>query len=240
MQTPSPIIAKIQKLLNLAGNNPSAEESAAAFGAAQALATKHAIDIAELALAGDAPAEDTEILIDLIACGKRVDSWRSILLRAVAECFGVYPVILTGPDGAKSFKICGVRANLETTKYMYAAICAEIERLAKRNAMGAGKSYATAYRQGAAATVGTRLRDQHSAAKQAAHRAGANPAAIAVVESAHAAAKAWLTAQGIHMRKVRTTVRDGAAYAAGQRDGARVNLGGASTAIGRGNLALKA
>jgi hypothetical protein len=236
MTIDSRIIDKIRKLLALAGNNPSEAESTAAFARAQELATRHRIELASIETEAENP--DDVMTHETIDGGtKSHPGWRKVLMGGVFHSCGVF-VVLCG-DGR--YTLAGKRGDIDTAKYLYAAIANEIERLAKVNAQGQGRAYANAYRVAAAATVSRRLREQHEATVSQARQAGASETALARVERARPDAEAWyrretgarLTSGG----SVRSSSRAG--HAAGQRDGQSINIGG-NTAIGRGRLALGA
>jgi hypothetical protein len=230
----SKIIDKIRKLLALAGNNPSEAESTAAFARAQELATRHRIELASVEAEPDNP--DEQMAHETIESGtKSHPGWRKILLGGVYHACGVLVVLCR--EGR--YTLAGKRGDIDTAKYLYAAIANEIERLARVNAHGRGRAYTNAYRVSAAATVSERLREQHEATVQHARETGTSEIALAKVGSAVADAESWYRREtGKRLQRVasvRTSSSEG--RAAGQRDGQKINIGG-NTALGRGRLAL--
>lgn len=230
----SRIIDKIRKLLALAGNNPSEAESTAAFARAQELATRHRIELASIEAGPNDP--DEEMVHETIDAGtKSHPGWRKILMAGVFGASGVCVILSRGGK----YILAGKRGDIDTAKYLYAAIGNEIDRLAKINAQGQGRAFANAYRVSAASTVVDRLRRQSEDTIEAARESGTSETALAKVANAREDALAWYTREtGARLSSggsVRTS--SAAGRAAGRRDGKKINIGG-NSAIGRGRLAL--
>jgi hypothetical protein len=229
------IIDKIRKLLALAGNNPSVEEAAAAFARAQDLATRHRIELASVEIGAE---EDTELVQERVkaSTGKRVMGWKKTLAWSM-QSMGVYVLFYQG-DGQFSF--AGTKADVDTARYMFSAICAEIERLAKDQAYGGGRAYVNAFKLGAAREVCRRLDYQHAATMREARQAGTSETALARVADSHAVAKRWV--------KDDLGVRTSAAAAPrcsswtgldhGRRAGATIDLGGGKGQLSQARKAL--
>lgn len=83
------IVDKIQKLLNLAGNNPSEAEAQAALLKAQELMAKHNIEQNSLGC-------DKNIKYSMEVCKSRVDSRRNQISAIIARSFAVKPILYTG------------------------------------------------------------------------------------------------------------------------------------------------
>ena len=234
MQTP--IIDKIRKLLahaNSAQTIGSAEEAATFFARAQALATQHRIELASVEISATEP-EDPMVTEKVKENGKRVMGWRKILAWGMCRSMGVYAVY---QQGAGSFAFAGRSGDVQTAVYLYRAISAEIERLARELASGQGRGYANAFKVGAAQTVCHRLRKQHDATMSDARASGVSETALVRVEKSTEAAEAWYRQDHrvTTSAPIRSTNGDG--LAAGRRAGESINIGG-NAAIGRGNLAL--
>jgi hypothetical protein len=239
METPQ-VIDKIKKLLASAGQKDNANEAAAAFARAQALATKHRIELAEIALS-DGAQEADPMDRETVTVGKRVAGWTKTLLASM-DTFGVYVVFLQG-KGAYTF--AGKSADVRTAVYMFSAISAEIERLAREHARGKGREYVNAFKLGAADTVADRLREAHEAAMQDARAAGASSTAIACVVQGRDQARSWYASTLAPGQKITKSTgcsrfSSAAGLAAGQEAGKSIDIGGKRGALGRGNRALPA
>jgi hypothetical protein len=239
METPQ-VIDKIKKLLASAGQKDNANEAAAAFARAQALATKHRIELAEIQLSTDAQEADPMVQETFAASsGVRVMGWKKALLFGMQTPLGVYCLFF---QGRAEFTIVGKQADVQTAAYLYQAISAEIERLAARLAQGRGAGYANAFKLGATKTVVSRLHAAHAETMQAAQASGASSTALACVAQGYDAGKAWYAATGEKVRTIGSyaSCSSAAGLAAGQEAGKSIDIGGKRGALGRGNRALPA
>lgn len=131
---------KIRKLLQLAGNNPSIEEAAVAFARAQDLATAHGLeldDIMQRAEADEAPPPPREvgaIVVEQIETWGKAVAWKCTLGYAISRANNCESYRnqggCTAPDPGYCFY--GQAADVETARYIYLAIVAEVEAMAKR------------------------------------------------------------------------------------------------------------
>jgi hypothetical protein len=139
----------------------------------------------------------------------------------------------------------GRTSAVDAARYLVAYLYREVDRLAAEQAHGYGRSYAHAYRIGCAGRISQRLveakRERDAAARDAAARGGALPAApgddtagalvvtgaaLAVIDRDRAAlATAW-SQYSAHMKKSAPigAVRDAAGYYAGRAAGDKVRL----------------
>lgn len=239
MQTESPIITKIRKLLAHATSAEqigSAEEAAAFFAQAQALATRNQIELASVEVTATEP-EDPMVRETLKESGKRMPGWKKVLVCGVCHPLGVFVVNMRG---AGAFSLAGRSRDVQTATYLYRAICAEIERLARRYAQGQGAAYTNAFKLGASQTISRRLREQHETTMAEARASGASETALVRVEQSLATAETYYRStmsEGLRLTasRVQHSANDG--LVAGRKAGEGINIGG-NAAIGRGNLAL--
>lgn len=191
-------------------------------------------------MVAEADDPDDEMTSESVATGtKSHPGWRKVLAGCVFQACGVYVLM-----GRGQLILAGKRGDVDTAKYLYAAIANEIERLAKVNAHGRGRRFANAYRVACAESVGRRLLEQSKETVRAARAAGASEAALVKVESAVAEAQDWYaqdherrTGEPPKVRSCRVTTSSEAGRAAGLRDGSTINIGG-NAALRRGRLAL--
>lgn len=111
------IIDRLQKLLNLAGNNPSVAEAEAAMAKAQAVALEHGID---LALLGESHVENqTEIHLDDMEFGKRLPTVNNYVCNILVDYFSVKIITTGGRHNGRKLVFVGKRADIDTAKYVY-------------------------------------------------------------------------------------------------------------------------
>lgn len=157
------IVEKIKKLLAMAKNGTEHEAALAATRAAE-LMSKYQIEEATIRLDTGREAEPiTEESLDKST--KKKVAWKGTIASGLCSAFGTK----MWWHGAE-IVIYGRKSALQTVNYMYAYLCAEVERLA-------GEVYATlrpkdnprtwlnAFRLGAASTISNRLRDQRQTEK---------------------------------------------------------------------------
>lgn len=121
-----PIIARIKKLLALAGNNDNAEEAATAAGEAQRLMLKHQIEQAVLS-DGAAPVERQDVQP---ASGKRrAVMWQALLANVVGKHFNVKVIMHAGSDQVSAI---GRGPDVAATALLYHHLRGQLERAAER------------------------------------------------------------------------------------------------------------
>ena len=237
---------RIQKLLALAASAKeigSADEAAAVFARAQALATKHQIELASLAVESGV---EEAITGRQIRVGKSAASWKKILIAYTTQAAGAYVyssrAVGGDNDGFMVFELAGQPESIRHAAYMYHMIAREIERLSRDQGRGKGAKFKNAFRVAAAVTVGKRIAKQAEQTVAAALASGsASSEALALVTDASKAAKLWAQAQLGPDSKLRggrtiyTSSREG--RDAGRKAGRGINIGG-NTAVGGGQRAL--
>lgn len=77
---------RVRKLLRLAQNNPSVEEAATAFAAAQKLATLHALDLDDLGSEDVGPEAPKEV--EIVRC-ESLDQWKKAIAWKLSLAGGV-------------------------------------------------------------------------------------------------------------------------------------------------------
>jgi hypothetical protein len=143
--TTESIIAKIQKLLALAGNNPSANEAAAAAAMAQKLMLEHKLSMSAVEMSASAgePIVEYDVLAD--EGGRSPRQWKVNLLGAICNnnfCRSVYwsarfhvgenKHLNRGHMSRGKMVIFGKRSDIDTVLYLYQWLVNEVERLAKK------------------------------------------------------------------------------------------------------------
>ena len=232
---PMDISEKLRKLLALADRAGTPEEAANAFARAQELATKHRIELATINPDGvsDPLVEEGVRATD----GKRIMGWKKKLAWGM-DSLGVFVLSHTGSK-AGTFTFAGKRSDVDTASYMYHAIAAQIERLAKQQAQGQGRRYANAFKMGAALTVRKRLKEQFACTTKDAKEQGANETALVLVKDAAEIAESWVRQDpDIRITLGKTQISNEDGLGAGRRAGHAVNIGG-NSALGTAPKAIR-
>ena len=249
------IIKKVQALLALAARGGSPEESANAAAKAQALMDKHKLD----RLTVETPLEDETVYDSrkgpafFEAEGKVIASWVHVVASAVTQVndlflfgtrrrkddtrLGVFPgtVKETG-----TLEVFGRKEDIQTAKYVFDFLVAEIERLAKLH-KGQGRTWLNNFKLAAAETVGARLK----AAKletQAAYQASelGERALVRLQDRMVRVERAAKSTLGTLKTVQRTCRGNNDARAAGAAAGASIRLGGAGGALSAGQRRIGA
>lgn len=124
------IITRVQKLLALAANNTNVNEAAVAAAKAQELISQHQLDMAQLAVdAGNDSLSDEEIRNDFTPLyeGQRSIAWKSYLADIVAKNNNCRIFLKRG-----NIHVVGKSTSVEITRFLFAYISGEIERLCER------------------------------------------------------------------------------------------------------------
>lgn len=138
---------KIRKLLALAANNPSKEESASALAKAQALMTEYKIEAATLETAQTT--EEKEIFAALgKAEGVTRAYWKLTLSSVLGRANGVFNY-----KSGNNIGVVGKPSNIRAMSYMFTYCISEIERLAKIHCKGLGHSYANDFKRGCVSAI---------------------------------------------------------------------------------------
>lgn len=169
---------KIRKLLALASNNPSKEESASALAKAQALMTEHKIEQATLNISNK---EEEEIFTEFGETeGITSQNWKytlSEILSRANGCF-IYTLRHKGTIG-----VVGKPSNVKSFSYLLLYCVNEVERIAKANCRGLGRAYAISFKHGCvqAISLAITLEKQKLEAMMRARAAATNDARGLVV-----------------------------------------------------------
>lgn len=227
------IIDRIQKLLALTQSS-NVNEAAAAMAAAQALMTKHELELADIEAATPGAHSDDTVDTDLFR-EKTFISWKYHLADHLARANGcrVYYTTMIQRASGKQVGVVthyvGSAAGLATIKYMYAYLVREIDRLAgEARGPGVDRAYLRSFRLGASLAIGQRLLE---ASKQA--KVGASGTALAVVDKKAERAQAVIDAKALKERGT-TSVRDASAFSHGRQASESVNIS-TGPGLGRGS-----
>jgi hypothetical protein len=164
MQEKDKIIERVRKLLELADTkrNTNINEAASAAAHAQALMSRHAIDTAMLSTA-DAPEEVIETDILFASDKKHKSSWRGVLAVSLCEvnmCKAFWD--------RSNLNIIGRASDASTTRYLFAYIVREVERLCRDAAAergSPGRTWCNNFKLAAVNEVGRRLHEVHAATR---------------------------------------------------------------------------
>jgi hypothetical protein len=153
------IIDKIRHLQSLAKSS-NINEATAAAAAADKLISKYRISEVEISIANkiaDLPAvEDKEILYE----SGRVTLWKKHLAKVLANHYGCYmwnDWTKNNDRKVSRYRLVGVKNDIEITRYMFAWLLTEIERLSKSHCAGMGHVYANSYCIGAVVGIEKQL-----------------------------------------------------------------------------------
>ena len=225
------IIDKIRQLRTLSVSN-NANEAAAAAAAADRLISKYRICEAEVALAdkaSDLPAEEDKFVLYETA---RVTRWKQVLAMRLAEHYGcaiwndcVWASIQSGRKVSR-LRLVGLQSDMEITRYMFAWLTLEIERLSKSHCVGRGHVYAASYCLGAVNGIKQQLDLVKQEQKVDAEASGQTTALACLDERI---TKASLTMKALH-KLVTTKVvshghHDANAYKLGVEVGKSIHIG---------------
>lgn len=165
----SEAMRKIAGLLRLA-QSENAAEAATAAAHAQALMARAGIDEAALAMESGKPA-DNGPMIDSGAVDAPLDPamarrprWRDTLAVHVSRMNGTHAY--TGRD--RALHLIGRAGAMEATRYMFAWLAGEVERLTDAKGRGLGVTWRNAFAMGVVDTLASRMRDSQRQAEEAA------------------------------------------------------------------------
>ena len=212
------ILAKVKRMLNLADGASNEHEAAQAAAMAHKFLEKHNLcisDVSEISL------DATEILEDTVFETGRLSNWRRSLLSATAACFNCRTLI-TSWHRHRAMKLVGTKADMAVAKATYLYLEETVERLAKANVSGEGRTYINSYKLGLVQAISQSLRikseENREEVKREATSAGTE---LAVVKDANL--KEYMSRfTGVY--KSSQSWVDRGAYSRGQVDGRRVGL----------------
>lgn len=132
--TNSKILSRIQKLLNLARNNPSVEEAASAMGAALRLMAKHNLEEADIIRADLSRPNSDNVVRHVFENGpnyqKRVANWYNILVTGVGQTLNCHMVITRGSRHQLTLAIHGYKSDVMVAAWLVEYIQGQATRLA--------------------------------------------------------------------------------------------------------------
>ena len=173
------ILDRVQKLLALANNNPSAEEAATAAAHAASLMAKYSLDTADLqardlkkgAKVTNAVTEDASAYIE------KIPLWYNSLVTGLSQVLGCVSAI-TRQDGYLFMRVYGLESDVMVTKWLAGYLTEQINRLAGEAWQDAAQEikmreqrspwasermrYKNQYRQGAVTAVLERVREVYA------------------------------------------------------------------------------
>lgn len=210
------VIARINKLRELAGNNANEHEAAAAAAAAAKLISKHQLSEMDLQVQGSKDAEPIEeCSIPLHKTGRAM-LWVGFLAMTLCEHYGctgywshvndAEEVFAKNPnavrDSYKAFKMVGRKSDTDIVRYMFDWLHPVIVYLMKLNASGRGMKYSQNYATGVVQGIKNQLQLEHKAAKAEA-LANNQSQAMVLLDSRLALSENHLkkTVKGLHSKR---------------------------------------
>lgn len=211
----SAVVERIRKLLRLARNAGATEaEAASAAEKAQRLLDEHRLSMADLGEGSTSAAPK----VGFVTIARPIrHRWESVLLRAVCDTTGTFPV-----TSKRGFVVFGTREDIVVSGELYAFLGEQVDRMARAATYGERTSVKLGWKLGCAARVAERLRVAFKA------RVGeqSESRALVIVEPAKRAEQlAMKSVPTKNPRAISRRVVNGAAYAAGHKAGDRVRLG---------------
>lgn len=219
----SSVIDKVQKLLALSkSSNPN--EAAAAAAAANRLIDQYRlqeVDFSTGSSESDPMAEDESYIYE----SGKITQWKAMLIGVLTTHYGVAFFNDTHyPEGRKvsRFKLIGRSSDIQITRYMFAWLTLECQRLADSQAKGLGRVFVASYCEGFVTGVHAQLKASREEAKKEA------------TSNAIVKLDARLQESKDHMystHKLRTVKQasyrkqDALAFSAGQQQGSNIHLG---------------
>lgn len=222
------IIDKIRQLRELSKSS-NINEAANAAAAADRLIAKFRISEAELAYSHNnesSPEEDSFVLYET----SRLINWKLYLAQVLSKHYGcaIYNSCIIGSKPYERkisrFKLVGLQSDMEITRYMFAWLVSEIERLCKLNCYGRGHVYCASYCDGAVKGIFEQLQS----AKNDEFNKASQSCALAVLDSRLTKSEAALNSLYNNLRIVKSqSHRKNNVYAfnEGVKAGKNIHLG---------------
>jgi len=213
-------------------------EAAAALGIAQRIMDREGISRAQLELAGQALAEQIEESTISESTGG-TPAWLQSLSACLAKANGCY-IYRSGTR----LQIVGRTSGAESTRYLFALCCREVNRLARRHATGRGRTYANQFRHGCVDAIRQAIAVQRAEANQAARAAVSGSElvaldnALASVARYGAESEVWARAKHRLGKGGHRTRSDSGARAHGRSAGAGIYPGSGARQVRGGSLRL--
>lgn len=186
------VIARVNKLRELAKGTTNEHEAAAATGQAARLIDKHQLSEMDLQVKGEKDAEPISVLNDPLYKTGRAMAWISKLAVVLCEHYGctgywdhvVDPMTIANKnpkavrDSYKAFKMVGRTSDAEVIRYMFDWLQPVIVDLMKVNASGRGMRYSQNYALGVVDGIDRQLKLEHERAHAEAARNNTSQAMI--------------------------------------------------------------
>lgn len=229
------VLDTIKKLLALSTSS-NVNEAATAFAHAQRLMTKHRISMLDVENVEDTvidPLNNEEV-----ESSKSFIPWRTHLIQGIAKANGchTYLNIVRYPVRTCTVRIVGPSMGASATRYMYAYVGREIERLAgieRTNNAYASRSWLRDFRLGAVYEIVRRIKE--ASASTIEEEAGST--ALARIDSDAERVKKAVAALDLTDGPSTSPVRDGSAFEAGRDAGATVNIDSSAPGLKAGSIA---
>lgn len=185
---PEDVLARVRKLLALAGS-PNVHEAASAAAAAQALLERHRLTgwleeenarVAAYDAIGDGAAEPLEV-------SRRLRRWKLALASGLARCNGCVAYTVDGARG-EELRVAGRDEDRAAVRALWDGLVRQLEWLSATHGAGRPRAWHEAFRVGAAEVIVARLGAQGALPPE-----DVPEAAIARVDARRAARDAALT-----------------------------------------------
>ena len=231
----SSILDKVRHLRELSKSS-NIHEATTAAAMADRLISKHRISEAELSMAtkaADLPAQEDSVFLYETA---KVTPWKRSLVQVLSNHYGcaVFNDIIHKPNSKTNgfrkvtrYRLVGILSDMEITRYMFAWLSEEIERLSKSHCAGQGHVYSQSYCQGAVAGIKTQLDIVKREQKNSAIESG-QTTALACLDERYNNASRTMYALHSNMTTVKSNSHshfDSNAYNLGVAIGKSIDLG---------------
>lgn len=248
------VIEKIQKLLALAGNNPSMNEAALAAAMAQKLMLEHKLSMSELEMdeRDDEPIVEHDVLRD--ERGRSPRQWKVTLLNGIANnnsCMAVYwsarfhvgenKHLNRGKMTRGKLVVFGKKSDVDTVLYLYQWLVKEVEQLSKKakaqlkDEIDVGyndeeisvRTWADSFRKGCADTISNKLYAQRKAQEQQIRsQAGAACTALVRIDKQAKEVEKFVESKYKVSKSGKKMTADEEAYIAGREAAKNIDLDG--------------
>jgi len=211
------ILMKVKRMLTLAEGAANEHEAALAAATAHKFMEKYNLCISDVS---EISTDDTEIEEDTVFETGRLISWKRLLLHAVARCFNCSTLIYS-EYRSRTMKLVGTKSDISVAKATYQYLESVVERLAKTNVKGTGRSYVNSYKRGLVTTLLNRLQVKSEENRREVRReATAVGTELAVVKNANL--KSYMDKFGKY--KAPESQIEWSAYDRGRQDGHSIGL----------------
>tara|TARA_R110000824_G_scaffold113769_1_gene263773 strand:- start:707 stop:1402 length:696 start_codon:yes stop_codon:yes gene_type:complete len=150
------ILAKIKKMLTLARRATNENEAAQAASVAHKFMERYNLCITEVE---GISLDDSEIVSEEAHRSGRLATWKLSLITHVSRVFNCRILIHSGYR-KRSLDLVGTKSDIEVARLTFEYLVSAVEKFAKKNAAGSGRSYITSYKVGLVQRLGERLREQ--------------------------------------------------------------------------------